>query len=66
MTFDFKLFIRWQLLEQVTPNSTMTIQKIPVSLQVTWFFSSPANLQKITPANRGFEIISLLLVNRKS
>lgn len=32
---------------------------MPISLQEAWdFFSSPANLQHITPANLGFNIIS--------
>ena len=35
------------------------IQKIPVSLDTAWdFFSKPENLQKITPANMHFQIIS--------
>jgi ligand-binding SRPBCC domain-containing protein len=39
--------------------SLKTVQKLPISLDEAWdFFSSPANLQKITPANMGFEIIS--------
>jgi len=34
-------------------------QNIPVSLEKAWdFFSSPANLQTITPAHLGFKIIS--------
>ena len=40
-------------------HSIKTVQKIPVSIGEAWnFFSSPANLQAITPANMGFEIIS--------
>jgi len=40
-------------------HSIKTVQKIPVSLKEAWdFFSSPANLQAITPANMGFKIIS--------
>lgn len=36
-----------------------TVQKIPITLDAAWdFFSSPANLQKITPDNMGFKIIS--------
>ncbi|MBS1511102.1 MAG: SRPBCC family protein [Bacteroidetes bacterium] len=36
-----------------------TVQTIPASLDVVWdFFSSPANLNDITPANLGFSIIS--------
>lgn len=39
--------------------SLKTIQTIPVSLSEAWdFFSSPANLQTITPDNLGFKIIS--------
>ncbi len=39
--------------------SIKTIQKIPISLEAAWgFFSSPANLKEITPANLGFNIIS--------
>lgn len=39
--------------------SIKTVQKIPISLEKAWdFFSSPANLQKITPAGLGFKIIS--------
>jgi ligand-binding SRPBCC domain-containing protein len=39
--------------------SLKTIQTIPVSLTQAWdFFSSPANLQAITPSNMGFNIIS--------
>ena len=40
-------------------HSIKTVQKIPVSLEDAWiFFSSYANLQKITPANMGFKVIS--------
>ncbi|MBL7737810.1 MAG: SRPBCC family protein [Chitinophagaceae bacterium] len=40
-------------------HSIKTIQRIPVSLEKAWdFFSSPANLQAITPAKMGFTIIS--------
>ncbi len=39
--------------------SIKTIQQIPVSLDTAWdFFSSPANLQTITPNGLGFKIIS--------
>jgi len=39
--------------------SIQSIQKIPTSLETAWeFFSNPANLKKITPANLGFNIIS--------
>lgn len=40
-------------------HSLKTVQKIPVSLEKAWeFFSNPANLQTITPANMGFKVIS--------
>lgn len=40
-------------------HSIKTVQKIPVSLDVAWdFFSNPANLQLITPADMGFKVIS--------
>lgn len=36
-----------------------TVQKIPVTLDQAWaFFSDPANLKTITPADMGFDIIS--------
>ena len=39
--------------------SIKTVQKIPVSLEKAWeFFSTPANLQIITPSNMGFRVIS--------
>ena len=39
--------------------SFKTVQTIQISLEEAWeFFSSPANLQKITPSSLGFEIIS--------
>ncbi len=39
--------------------SIKTVQKIPISLEQAWdFFSSPANLQAITPAKMGFRVIS--------
>ena len=39
--------------------SLKTVQKIPISLEKAWdFFSSPANLQELTPAKLGFKIIS--------
>ena len=39
--------------------SIKTIQKIPVDLDTAWdFFSRPANLKHITPAELGFNIIS--------
>ncbi len=39
--------------------SLKTVQNIPVSLEKAWdFFSSPANLKEITPANLGFNIVS--------
>lgn len=40
-------------------HTIQTIQKIPVSLQEAWnFFSNPANLGAITPADMGFTVIS--------
>jgi ligand-binding SRPBCC domain-containing protein len=40
-------------------HSIKTVQKIPVSIEDAWnFFSSPANLQAITPAGMSFKIIS--------
>lgn len=40
-------------------HSIKTVQKIPISLDDAWaFFSNPANLQAITPANMGFKVIS--------
>ena len=40
-------------------HSFRTVQRIPVPLEQAWaFFSSPANLQTITPAGMGFQIIS--------
>lgn len=40
-------------------HSIKTVQKIPVSLDKAWdFFSNPANLQSITPADMGFRVIS--------
>ena len=39
--------------------SIKTVQQLPVPLSRAWeFFSNPANLQKITPANMGFKTIS--------
>ncbi|MEI9910760.1 MAG: SRPBCC family protein [Bacteroidota bacterium] len=40
-------------------HSVKTKQKIPISLEQAWnFFSSPANLQVITPAKMDFKTIS--------
>lgn len=40
-------------------HSIKTVQKIPVTLDQAWdFFSNPANLQAITPADMGFRVIS--------
>lgn len=40
-------------------HSIKTIQKIPITLEQAWdFFSSPANLQTITPPKMGFKTIS--------
>ena len=39
--------------------SLKTVQRIPMELDQAWeFFSNPANLQKITPAEMGFAIVS--------
>ena len=39
--------------------SIKAVQQIPVPLNEAWdFFSSPANLQTITPAKMGFKILS--------
>lgn len=39
--------------------SIKTVQRLPISLEQAWeFFSSPKNLQEITPDNMGFAIIS--------
>ena len=39
--------------------SFKTIQQLPISLDAAWdFFSSPANLKKITPADMGFNVVS--------
>ena len=39
--------------------SLQTVQNLPISLEAAWdFFSSPANLAKITPKHMGFNIIS--------
>ncbi len=39
--------------------SIKTVQQIPIPLEEAWdFFSNPANLQKITPANMSFKTIS--------
>jgi ligand-binding SRPBCC domain-containing protein len=40
-------------------HSIKTVQKMPVSVEEAWnFFSSPVNLQAITPNNMGFKVIS--------
>lgn len=39
--------------------SLKTVQQLPISLERAWdFFSSPKNLQQLTPDNMGFNIIS--------
>lgn len=39
--------------------SIKTVQRLPISLEQAWeFFSSPKNLQEITPDNMGFAIVS--------
>jgi len=41
--------------------SLTRIQKLPISIDKAWdFFSSPANLQKITPPDMGFDMTSEL------
>lgn len=41
--------------------SLTRIQKLPIRIDKAWdFFSSPANLQKITPPDMGFDITSEL------
>lgn len=43
----------------MTAHTIQTVQKIPVSLERAWdFFSNPANLEAITPADMGFKVIS--------
>ncbi|HAN64955.1 MAG TPA: hypothetical protein DCQ34_01040 [Chitinophagaceae bacterium] len=45
--------------------SLQTVQRIPVGIDKAWdFFSSPANLQTITPSSLGFKIISKFHGNR--
>ncbi len=40
--------------------SLKTVQKIPATLEKAWqFFSTPDNLQNITPGHLGFKILSL-------
>ena len=35
------------------------MQQLPISLEEAWiFFSNPANLKEITPADMGFQIVS--------
>jgi ligand-binding SRPBCC domain-containing protein len=39
--------------------SLKTVQQIPVDIETAWeFFSNPGNLQKITPTDLGFRILS--------
>ena len=39
--------------------SLKTVQHLPITMEQAWnFFSSPANLKEITPANLGFNIVS--------
>ncbi len=46
--------------------SLSTRQEIPVTLETAWdFFSSPANLQKITPESMNFEITSHFAAGQK-
>ena len=40
--------------------SFKSVQNLPISLEKAWsFFSSPANLQSITPKHLGFKIVSV-------
>jgi ligand-binding SRPBCC domain-containing protein len=40
-------------------HTLKTVQRLPVGIEEAWdFFSSPQNLQKITPEHMGFEILS--------
>lgn len=49
----------WEQITMSKVYTLKTIQKIPISLAEAWdYFSSPANLQKITPPEMGFKIIS--------
>jgi len=42
-----------------------TIQQLPISIEQAWdFLSSPKNLQKITPAHMGFEILTENLLEK--
>jgi len=46
-----------QVLQKIKMHHIKTVQKVPISLQEAWdFFSSPKNLQKITPSEMGFKI----------
>lgn len=48
-----------QQFQNMAVHSLKKVQTIPVSLEKAWdFFSSPANLAAITPANMGFQIRS--------
>jgi ligand-binding SRPBCC domain-containing protein len=43
----------------IAMHEIRTKQFLPISLQEAWdFFSSPANLKKITPAYMGFQVLS--------
>jgi ligand-binding SRPBCC domain-containing protein len=47
-------------------NQLKFTQKIPISIEQAWdFFSSPANLAKITPKHMGFDITSDFKENQK-
>ncbi|MES2794791.1 MAG: SRPBCC family protein [Bacteroidota bacterium] len=47
-------------------NTIVFTQKIPVGMEIAWdFFSSPANLAKITPTYMGFEVTSTFQNSQK-
>ena len=51
--------VPWQKIIPVAVHSIKAVQKIPADINTVWdFFSSASNLQKITPANLGFTVIS--------
>ncbi len=53
------MFYMYKNREHMAFYQLKTAQKVPASLDEVWdFISSPANLQKITPKNMGFQITS--------
>ena len=62
MAFELNYTTKGRLLCCISMSkvySIHTVQDIPISLAEAWdFFSSPANLAKITPSHMGFNIIS--------